>query len=1079
VRAEQGTLGLTIRLLGRFEVMVAARVVPASSWRLRKAATLVKLLALADGHRMHREVMMDRLWPDRDLAAAANNLHQVLHAARRALDPGGADSVARIGLHHEVVCLCPDGGLWVDVEAFEALAAVARQCDTAAAYRRALELYGGELLPDEPYEDCWAGRREALRTLRVGLLLGLAAAGRRDGLAVAEIYRQALAADPYNELACRGLMGALAEAGDRAGALREHDALAVRVREELGVEPSEAVEALAEAIRAGGETGTPRGSRPAPPLEPIGLPTELTSFVGRERELADVQQVLTRTRLLTLVGAGGCGKTRLAVEAARQASPSGGVFFADLATVSDPGLVVAGLARAVGVAGHAGDLVGSVAGVLDGRRALVVIDNCEHVVGEAAGMVEELLRRTTAVAVLATSREPLGAAGEVVRVVGSLEVPDPDRVSRADDLVGYSGVQLLLDRAAAAAPHFALTDDNATAVARLCLRLDGMPLAIELAAGRLEGLSVEEIVERLENRFALLRARRRGGIDRQQTLAATLDWSYELLAPDERAVFRRLGWFVGGFSLDAAEAVCADSTTEPAEVADVVGRLVDKSLVVVEAPGNQLRRYRLYESVREYARRRLRQADETDSVAQRCEAWYLALAEAARGGLAGPTQASWLANLEAERGNLAEAIRSALALRPADAAWLAGQLWRFWILKGHLREGRRSLEAVLAAPLADAERLLLLVGAAAIELRTASAGPAKARADEAVRLATTIDDPALLAEAAHLAGLLSLSAGEHRRAVTLLETAISSGDTAGRPVAAACARQALGLGRWAVGDPTAVALLQDSAAALGDLAGAAEVALAPCHIGWVRVPRHLGPGFRVRQEETIVQLHEVSAPGAYAGALTNLAQVAREHRDTERARALFLDALAWSRTAGDAVAESRALGYLAEMALAAGDLDGADTLHAQSGAIRRNLGELRGLGYTAMREADLAAARGQYRTARSLLEETLTMFDSAGDGPGVSIIAGRLVEHLLRWGDPQGAVPLLERAVTAISGHNQWSRYWLWELAEATFLVGDGQRAKRLAEEALAGFEANMDRGGAEGCGAWLAALNQGVLSPS
>ena len=850
------------------------------------------------------------------------------------------------------------------------------------------------------------------------------------------------------------------------------------MREDLGLEPSNGVESLTKVIRAGTEIGAGGGedTRPASPLEPIGLPTELTRFVGRQRELGDVQQMLTRTRLLTLVGAGGCGKTRLAVEAARRAAPPGGVFFADLGGVTDPGLVVAAFARAVGVSGHAGDLVASVARVLADRRALVVIDNCEHVVGEAARMVEDLLRRTTTVVLLATSREPLGVAGEVVRLVASLDVPDPDHVVRAEDLAGYSGVQLLVDRAAAGAPHFTITDDNAADVARLCFRLDGLPLAIELAAGRLAGLSVEQIVERLDNRFALLRARRRGGLDRQQTLEATLDWSYELLSPAEQAVFRRLGWFVGSFSLDAAEAVCADSCAQPAEVADVVGRLVEKSLVVVEVSATQTRRLRLYETVRVYARQRLREANEADLVAQRCEAWYLALAQAARCGLAGPDQASWLAALESERANLAEAIRSALVYRPADAAGLAGRIWRFWILKGHLREGRRSLEAVLAAPASDDDRLLTLLGGAAIQFRTASVAPAKARVDEAVRLATALGDPALLGEAAHLAGLLFLMAGEYRRAVALLDTAISSAYEAERPVAAASARQALGLGQWAAGDPGAVALLEASAAALGELVEVTEVALAPCHIGWIRVPRELGPGFRVRQEETIVQLHEVSAPGAYAGALTNLAQVAREHGDIGRARGLFQDALSWSRRAGDGVAESRALGYLAEIALAAGDLDGAGSLHAESGAIRRSLGELRGVGYTTMREADLAAARGQRQTARYLLDQTLTIFDDAGDGPGVSIVAGRLAEHLLRWGEPQQAVPVLERAVAAISGHDLWSRYWLWELAEATFLVGDADRAVQLAEEALAGFDANEDRLGVEGCRAWLTALVQGTL---
>jgi len=377
-------MAVRLGLLGGFAATVDGAVVPDSAWRLKKARELVKLLALARPHRLHREVVMDVLWRDLAPAAAANNLHQAVHVARRAL---GADA---IDVRDEVLTLFAE----VDVDAFERAAADARRMRTAAAYRAALSLYGGELLPENRYDDWAAERREELAA------------------AVAEL--------------------------------------------------------AAEASALGG------GSR-------FELPAEASSFVGRGRELAELVALLGRTRMLTLSGTGGVGKTRLALELARAAESSyeSGAALVELAAVSEGSLVMDAVATALDVRPLAAqELVEAVIDFLAPRTLLLVLDNCEHVLSSSAATVDALLRGAPRLTILATSREPLRVAGEVVFRVPSLEIPDPAQPLDPRQLLHYEAVSLFVERAAAAAPGFALDEENAEDVARICLRLDGLPLAL-------------------------------------------------------------------------------------------------------------------------------------------------------------------------------------------------------------------------------------------------------------------------------------------------------------------------------------------------------------------------------------------------------------------------------------------------------------------------------------------------------------------------------------------------------------------------------------------------------------------------
>jgi predicted ATPase len=629
--------GVAIRLLGGFTASLDGRQVPERAWRLKKGRELVKLLALARGHWLHREQAMDFLWRDRAPASAANNLYQAVHAARRAL---GTDAIE---VHDERLWLHAD----VDADAFEYAAAVARRAGTARAYRFALSLYGGELLPENRYDDWPVQRREELAGIR------------------------ALLADELAAL---------------------------------------------EPVRELGE-----------------LPADASSFIGRERELADLHTLMPRTRLLTLTGTGGAGKTRLALEFARRVGGSyaGGVTFVELALISKPALVADAIAGALDVRALPGQPVAeAVADVLAGGESLLVLDSCEHVLGAIAALADMLLRRVPRLRILATTREPLRVTGEVVFRVPSLAIPDPEQPQTSEELGHYESVRLFVERAAAAAPAFELDDETAASVARICSRLDGLPLALELAAARLGALGAGTIAERLDQRFTLLRSASGARPTRQQTLEATLRWSHELLKPDERVLFRRLAVFAGSFDLVAVEAVCSGGSLDRDATVDTLARLVEKSLVTVADRSGECR-YRLLETVRLYAGDRLAETAERDVLAMRHARWAVGLAEAKRDS----------AELDRDAVNLRAALDTLAARDPLEALQLCVAMCPFWLRRIELAEAhRRLVDAVAAASTPSPLRVEALHAAAAVDVRSGMLACAREHAREALTVAVELDD---------------------------------------------------------------------------------------------------------------------------------------------------------------------------------------------------------------------------------------------------------------------------------------------------------------------------------------------------
>jgi non-specific serine/threonine protein kinase len=440
------------------------------------------------------------------------------------------------------------------------------------------------------------------------------------------------------------------------------------------------------------------------------LPVQLTSFVGREGDLAELTARLRSAHLLTLTGTGGCGKTRLALQVAAgvmNAYPDG-TWLVELAGLADPGMVDRTVAVATGVRESAGQpVLTTLLESLRTRRLLLVLDNCEHLIDACATLADAILRACPGIRILATSREPLAIDGEVTWRVPSLAVAPVERMPRPDDLLAYEAPRLFVERAVAAQPAFTLTSVNATAVAQICRRLDGIPLAIELGARRVTALSAEQIAERLDQRFHLLTGGSRAALPRQQTLAATVEWSYTLLSEAERTLFDRLAVFAGGFTLEAAEAVAsAGAGSAVSGIArqapgtlETLTRLVEKSLVLAEVGVGGSERYRLLETLRQYARERLVEASDLATMQRRHAVYFADLAGKASNEIMEAGQTVWLDHLDRDHDNLSAAVRWAIEHQDAELALrLAASLSYFWYFRGYQSEGRALRAAVLALP---------------------------------------------------------------------------------------------------------------------------------------------------------------------------------------------------------------------------------------------------------------------------------------------------------------------------------------------------------------------------------------------
>ena len=600
---------------------------------------------------------------------------------------------------------------------------------------------------------------------------------------------------------------------------------------------------------------------------PNNLPRPLTSFIGREAELAHIKELLARSRLLTLLGVGGIGKTRLSLQVAADVIDHfpDGVWFVELATLHDPQLVPQAVASALGVKEAAGrPVLEALLRFLSNRRLLLVLDNCEHLLQACAELAKQALQGTAHLTVLASSREPLRLAGETAYQVPALAQSE--------------AASLFIDRASAAQPGFQASGDIAQSIASVCGRLDGIPLAIELAAARVRTFPVQKIAARLDDRFRLLTRGDRTALPRQQTLRALIDWSYELLSEDERAVLRRLAVFAGGFTLEAAEAACAFGAVDNAQVLEHVTQLAEKSLVVVETA----ERYRLLETVRQYSLERLDESHEADAARSRHLAYYVALAAKARPGLAGPRQGEWLNRLDLERENLLAA--HAWCDRSAEGTELGLKLANlvkpYWLNRGLLGLGHRVTVEALARGGAEARtfaRCRGLFDAGQISYYMGRYGEAQKYLEESLAIARHIGDKRRVAVVFQPLGMAYLGQGDLATARRYLEEALVSAETLGEPREIAAALNALGQLCRVEGDL--------------DAAG-------PLNERFLAIAREL-------------QDHEIIAIG-----LLNLAMVAIGRGAGERAGRLLLEALAIAEEIGSKAAGQSVLEVAAGLAAA-------------------------------------------------------------------------------------------------------------------------------------------------------------------
>jgi predicted ATPase/DNA-binding SARP family transcriptional activator len=996
---------------------------------LRERTLLARLL-LAGGQVVPAERLADDLWAGQPPPQCMATLRVYVSRLRRALG-SGSGAVATHPPGYRIVL--GDGDL--DAHRFESLVAAARRDvargepeAAAARLREALGLWRGPALSDVAdfaFAQADVARLEEARLAALEDRVDADLACGRHASLVSELDGL-VAEHPLRERLCAQRVLARYRCGRQAEALQAYQDLRDRLDDELGIEPNPALQRLRQDILrqdpgldwrppapAPGPPAPasprppepPREPEPLPPKPQGWLPAETTSFIGRESELATIEQLLGLSRLLTLTGPAGSGKTRLALQAARQAPGRypGGVCLVELAPVAGPDLVVAITASALGVREEPGhSLADSIAWHLRDREALLVIDNCEHVLEAAAGLITGLLRHCPALRILATSQTRLNVSGEATWPVPPLSLPSP---AERDPLVvaEAESVRLLCDRARLARPGFALAQDNASAVSEICRRLDGIPLAIELAAARLNALTARQLAARLDDRFRLLSGGSRGGLPRHRTLQAAIEWSHDLLSEAERICFRRLAVFAGGATLEAAEAVLPDDRLPADAVFEAVTALVDRSLLTAEEHYGSMS-YGMLESVRQFARDQLARAGEQQDLSRRHLAWLLGYAGQA--DLDGPDQEAWLDLFEADLENIRTALEWALGHAAAPALELAGLLAPFWQVRGHASVGRRWLDAALATagPGADPRlRAIALDGAGQLAGAQADHEAQRRLQQESLAIWRDLGDDVRTARTLGDLGAVEHLRSDYPAAQALYAEALGLARRADESsVMASCLS---GLGRLALhsGDQAqATAYYTESMArfrAAGDLRRATVIL---GNLGVVAFNESDFDLATARLTEHLANARKLGDRKLIGGALTNLGTVRQNTGDPEGAARLHEEALTLAEQVGDRRLASVALTNLGLAALTRKDYLAARSCHARSLEHAEAIGERRSVAESLEEIAGVDAAAGQAERAAVLAGAAQALRAAIGApvlGPDLARFRRMLAEVRLALGD--------------------------------------------------------------------------------
>ena len=957
---------LRARLFGQVEIAVGDRDIPEQAWPGRLPRALLLVLLATPNHRLPRDRVLDHLWPEANPTNALNALYKVLYTARRVLEPElttGRDS-AYIAIRGETIGLVPLPGTWVDTDAFDAMLARAETLPSPERrhhLRAALDLYVGDLLSDEPYADWPVIRRESLRQSRERAALALADLDREAGdpLATIPVLQTLLADDATVEEAHRAVMRAYAAAGQRDLALRQFERCRAVLESDLGAEPAVETIALREMIAASpGEALAPIApSRPSARPGPfINLPAAVNALVGRDHEVDEIQTLLLRqdVRLVTLTGAGGVGKTRLALEIAAGLVEdfADGVVFVSLASLQDPDLVLSTVARTLEVREESGRTVeASLHTALAERDLLLVLDNVEHLI-PAAPAIGDLVAACDRLTVLVTSREALRLRSEHERIIRPLNVPNLERLPAPQTLPRYGAVALLQQAILTRRPEFAITPANARAVAEICVRLDGLPLALELAAARCRHLEPRTLLVRLTHPLDVLTGGPRDAPPRQRTLRDAIAWSHDLLTPNEQIAFRRLAVFVGGCTLNAAAAIglrtrdagLGDGDTLDS-ILDVIGSLADKSLVLLE-PAEDQPRTRMLETIREFALERLAESGEAEAIERAHTAFFVALAEAASLDHRGPRQAAALATLDPELDNLRAALGRAISRQDSDSALrLTGGLWRFWLVRGYLTEGRSWLDQALAVAREGDATADPLLGAATLAVGQGDFTAAKYHAAAALVSARAADDARLTSGALGELATTARVEGRFDDAIALDGEALDLCRATGYEwgIAACLNRQGI------------VAYLQNDHARARPLL-----------------------------EEALAIFLRLGDRRVAAVLLTNLGVLAFYSGDFDRAIAYYEQGLAISRELDDRARVMIAVSNLGEAMRFTGDLARGIDFAIEALDLARAVGDRQAIAMALHILGTLRQADGDLPSALADLLDGLTTFDAIGDRLGIA-----------------------------------------------------------------------------------------------
>jgi predicted ATPase/class 3 adenylate cyclase len=820
-----------------------------------------------------------------------------------------------------------------------------------------------------------------------------------------------------------------------------------------------------------------------PPLRslstsPHNLPVQLTSFVGREKELRDLSQLMLddEIRLVTLTGAAGTGKTRLALQVAEQmlAEFPGGVFYVGLAPLNDPDLLASTIGEAIGVREVAGQpFLRTIIDALQARGMLLVLDNFEHVVAQSF-QVSELLSKCPSLKVLITSREVLRLAGEHVFVVAPMDVPDPLR--SAADMRTYDAVQLFIERARAVKPSFAFDALNAPAIASICSQLDGLPLAIELAAARVQLLPPDALVDRLghtyRQRQSLLTA---GGPDRperHQTLSNAIDWSYGLLNVWEQRLFRRLSVFRGGFTLEAAEAICNADPELDGKVLEGIASFIDKSLLRQAEDRAREPRYRMLETIREHVMTHLHVAGEFDVVHRLLTEQLIDLAEKAEPALTGPDQVAWLDRLEDEHGNLRAGLQWCESGAPALAVRLAGALWRFWSTRGYVGEGLRWLESAIAAP--DVQRspglARALNGAANLAREQGDYDRAEALHQRSLSLSREHTDVHGTAEALNNLGLIALYQGDHDAAQRYCEQGLQLFRQIDDAGGIAAALNNLGnVARERGASAAAASFHKESLTLRRGLGDKRGIALSLNNLA--NVVLNQGDYWRAAglHEESLALRRELGDRAGVATSLNNLGNVARVQGDFRAACEFYEDSLTVRRELGDKRRVAAVLSNLAIVEREGGHRDRAATLLSECIALRRELADQQGV-LAALDVFRTLADNQSDLAARAFHEQMLVLRRERNDHAGVMAALTHLGKVALAQGDSEAARAYYEESLSLRRemGDERGFATTMTHMGRLAFDEGDVPRAETLLKQALALHERLGDR---RGTGVTLKAL--------